>query len=87
MTLDERNRMLKNWRGRRLLACQAADLLHEVAGALAEDDGSQPPPPGAQLPTTTESQRRELQNAVALVLRMTLLMNDGSVSHQELRRY
>jgi len=84
----ERQRMLKGYRGRRFLACRAADTLHDVCGALASDDGSDLPLPDRPLPTPpSAAEIRELQNAVALILRMILLRNDGCISPQELRRF
>lgn len=88
MTLEERRRMQRNYRGRRLLACRAAEALHEVIEALGEDDGSELPPVNATLPPTpSEAQKRELQNMAANLLRMILLLNDGQISPQTLRRY
>lgn len=39
------------------------------------------------LPHVTGPQREELQNMVALLLRMILLSNDGHVSHHRLQRF
>lgn len=80
---------LRNWRGRRLRACRAADDLYEIIAALGvEEDSSVLPPPDARLPTPpTEAMKREMQNTAANLLRMILLWNDGSVSPQKLQRF
>lgn len=86
MDLDEERRLVTGWRGRRLLACRATDSLERVIGNLGNDDGSDCPPDGG-LPSVTESQRRELGNMAALLLRMILGANDGHVSSSRLQRF
>lgn len=83
---DERKRMVKGWRGRRLLACRAADVFEEVIRELGEDNGKDCPPAGG-VPAVSPGIRAELANAVANLLRLTLLMNDGNVSPQKLNRF
>lgn len=88
MTHEEKNCMLGNFRGRRLLACLAADTLSAVVEAIDRDDGSERPLPGQTLPAPpTEAMRRELDNAVSLVLRLILAVNDGGCSPQRLPRF
>ena len=88
MTIDEEKRLLGNYRGRRLLACRAADTLSHVVEHLGFDDGSELPPPDHALPKMpTDAMRAELQNAVSLVLRLLLAANDGGCSPQRLPRF
>lgn len=88
MNLDEQKRMLGNYRGRRYLACTAADLLSKVVENLGADDGTQLPPPEHSLPPMpSDAMRLEINNAVSLVLRLILATNDGGCSHQTLPRY
>ena len=87
MTLDEKKRLLKNYRGRRLLACRATDLIHDVIAAIGEDDGTTiPPQEGLPFPPT-DMQKAEMQNSAANLLRMILLWNDGHVSPSKLQRF
>lgn len=81
------DKMLKNWRGRRLLACRAADELERIINHIGIEDGSELPPSDGGLPKINEGQRNELLNATALVLRLVLGANDGNVSPARLRRY
>lgn len=79
---------LGNYRGRRLVACQAVDKLHAVVEAIDRDDGSQLPIPGRTMPgPLQEAMRNELFNAVALTLRLILTANDGGCSPQRLPRF
>lgn len=87
MNLDEEKRLLAGWRGRRLLACRAGDLLRAVAEALGEDDGSCLPPDGELPAPPSEAQRNELCNAITSLQRMILLWNDGHVSPSRLQRF
>jgi hypothetical protein len=88
MDLEEKRRLRRNYRGRRLLACRAADDLHEIIEALGEDDGTHLPLPDVAMPPPPSlAQKRELQNMAATLLRMILILNDGQVSPQEVRRF
>lgn len=87
MDLVERERLLKNWRGRRLLACRAFDDVHSVIDALASDDGSQCPPVDGLPSAPSFAIRSELQNTAANLLRLILLHNDGAVSSSRLQRF
>jgi hypothetical protein len=87
---DEFNRLLRSWRGRRLLACNACDVLDAVASHLGEEvvDSARPwveVRPG--FVPATPAQKAELRNAIALVLRLLLVANDGSVSPDQLHRF
>lgn len=86
MTEEDRIKMLRSWRGRRLLACRATDDIEAIIRALGRDDGSDLPPDGG-LPPVNEVQRNELLNLAALMLRMILNANDGHVSPSKLRRW
>lgn len=86
MTLEEEKRLAAGWRGRRLLACRASDVLERVIENLGKDNGEDCPPAGG-LPPVSEGHRRELGNAVALVLRMILGANDGHVSTSKLQMF
>lgn len=83
---EERKRMVKGWRGRRLLACRAADVFEEVIQELGSDNGKDCPPSGG-IPDVSAALRAEMANAVANLLRLTLLMNDGNISPQKLNRF
>jgi hypothetical protein len=87
MTFDEQKRLLKNWRGRRLLACRADDLLHEIIAAIGEEDGTTLPPQEGLPAPPTEMQKAEMQNSATNLLRMILLWNDGHVSRSKLQRF
>ncbi len=86
MDVAEKNQLVQNWRGRRYLACRAADDLLKVAEALGVDDGSELPPPNG-LPTVTEAVKAELQNQITSALRLLLALNDGNVSPSRLNRF
>lgn len=86
MELAEQRRLLTGWRGRRLLACRAACVLEEVIENLGADDDVDPPPDRG-LPAFQTAMQHELHNSVSALLRMILLMNDGQVSPQKLRRF
>jgi hypothetical protein len=86
MGLAERDCLLQNWRGRRLLACRAADELEKVIAAIGDEDGTTLPPENG-LPYASPGVKAELQNTVANLLRLILLMNDGHVSSHKLQRY
>lgn len=83
----DRNHLLGNWRGRRLLACNAADDLCGVIAALASDDGSHLPPDGGLPAPPSAAQIREMQNQVIAIFRTVVLWNDGSLSNQKLQRF
>lgn len=83
---EERKRMVKGWRGRRLLACRTADVFEEIIRELGEDNGKDCPPEGG-IPTVSPAVKAELANTVANLLRLTLLLNDGNVSPQKLRHF
>lgn len=89
--LDEHKRLIAGWRGRRLLACRAADELHNIIDGLSSDNGSDLPPvsglPGGLPAPPSQAHIREMQNTVANLLRTILLWNDGNVSPQRLRRF
>ncbi len=82
---DRNKDMIKNWRGRRLLACEAATTLHRIIDELQADDGKHPRDEAPSIPS--EALRREMQNTVANLLRTILLHNDGQVSPQTLLRF
>lgn len=83
---EERKRMVKGWRGRRYLACRAADLLEEIVRELGEDDGANPPPEGG-IPQVSAAVKIEMENSVANLLRMILALNDGHTSGTRLQRF
>ena len=86
MDIDDERRMVKGWRGRRLLACRATDTLARIIEGLGVDDGSDCPPERG-IPPITEGMRIELHNHAANLLRMILAMNDGSTSGTRLQRW
>lgn len=88
MDYEQEKQLLGNYRGRRLLACRAADSLSAVVEHIGLDDGTELPPPDRSLPAPpTDAIRREIENAVALVLRLILASNDGGCSPQRLPRF
>lgn len=82
----ERIETMKSWRGRRLLACRAVDVLSEICDALGSEDGKNAPPDGG-LPIVSEGVRLEVSNMAANLLRMILSLNDGHVSRSKLQRF
>lgn len=86
MKLEEQKRMAQGWRGRRFLACHAADQLERVIENLGRDNGADLPPPNG-LPEISDTTREEIKNQAAVLLRMILAANDGLVSPQRLRHY
>ena len=79
---------LDNWRGRRLRACRACDDPHNIIEKLGFEDGSELPSPMSRLPHPPSDQMKaELQNQVAVLLRMILINNDGSISPRKLPRF
>ncbi len=85
--INERTRLLSGWRGRRLLACRAAQDLHDIADALAADNGDDLPPNYGLPQPPSPGHIREIQNSAAVLLRTILLWNDGSVSPSTLHRF
>jgi hypothetical protein len=84
----EEKKQLDNWRGRRLRACRACDDLHDIIEKIGFEDGSQLPPSMSRLPHPPSDQMKaELQNQVAVLLRMILINNDGSISPRTLPRF
>ncbi|RUX02345.1 hypothetical protein EOA27_32280 [Mesorhizobium sp. M2A.F.Ca.ET.037.01.1.1] len=79
--------MSRNYRGRRLMACQAADDLHRVIDAIGVEDGSTLPLPEGMPAVPAPAIKREMQNGVATLLRLILLHNDGHISPQTLKRF
>jgi hypothetical protein len=62
--------------------------LHNIIEKLGFEDGSQLPPPVPRLPHPPSDQMKaELQNQVAVLLRMILINNDGSISPRKLPRF
>jgi hypothetical protein len=80
--------MRKNWRGRRLLACRAAENLDLIIRDLGIEDGSKLPPDGKNFtPPPSEPVRLEMRNAVANLVRMILAYNDRGCSPSKLNRF
>ena len=86
MGLDEEQRLVKKWRGRRLLACRTADTFDRIIDNLGIDDGTDGPPED-WIPKVSEGMRVELHNQVAVLLRMILNLNDGHTSGSRLQRF
>ncbi|MBY3543699.1 hypothetical protein HFN71_28875 [Rhizobium laguerreae] len=86
MQFEDEQRLSKKWRGRRLLACRAADTFDRIIDELGLDDGSDLPPDSG-IPKITEGLRIELHNQVAVLLRMILTMNDNATSGSRLQRW
>tara|TARA_R110000737_G_scaffold253548_1_gene262900 strand:- start:78 stop:344 length:267 start_codon:yes stop_codon:yes gene_type:complete len=88
MALNKDETMRKNWRGRRLLACRAAEDLHMIIRDLGLEDGSQLPPNGQGFtPPPSDPVRLEMQNTAANLLRMILAHNDRGCSPSKLNRF
>jgi len=85
-SLDDEQRLVKKWRGRRLLACRAIDTLDRIIDELGMDDGTDCPPENG-IPKVPEGLRVELHNQAAVLLRMVLTMNDGATSGSRLQRW
>ncbi len=81
---------LDTFRGRRLEACRAAEMLHDVIENIGtERDEWDWEHNGPKLGWTSPSElmRSEMQNSVANLLRMILIANDGQVARQTLNRF
>lgn len=76
---------VKHWRGRRLVACQAADQLRSVVTHLDQDDGRYPRT--AVPPIVAPNQQNELINLINVTLRMILVANDGEISQVRLQTF
>lgn len=87
MDFEEKLRMIKNWRGRRLVACQAFDDIIRVIEALGEDDGRHPPPSDSEPLPVNDALKDELVNSAANLMRLILLHNDGQISPSKLNRF
>jgi hypothetical protein len=79
--------LMKNWRGRRLLACQSVSELVAIIGNLGVEDGTQLPPSDSTSLVPSPEMLNEMENMASLLLRMILLHNDGRVSPQRLPRF
>lgn len=85
---EEHQKMFQNYRGRRYIACRAVADLWSVIENLGIEDGSQLPMPDRPFnPVPSEQVRAELQNMANALLRMTLILNDGQVSHSKLNAF
>lgn len=85
MRADQKRKALANFRGRRLIACQAAADLLSVIEALGVEDGSElPVPRGAFCPAPSAAHKREMANAATALLRQILVWNDGQISDAKL---
>lgn len=87
MTLEEENQLIAGWRGRRFLACGAADLLVRIIAGLADDNGNDLPPDRGLPPRPSAMQIAEMQNTTTNLLRTILLWNDGYVSPSKINRF
>ena len=87
MDSETEARMLKNWRGRRLLACRAMDQIERIIAHLGVEDGSELPPTDREVPSLSPVVQQEVQNSASVLLRMILALNDGGCSPQKLPRY
>ncbi len=87
MEIEDRERLQRNWRGRRLLACRLVGDLEQVIDHLGDDDGSQLPLPDGMPAKPTEGVKSELRNSAVNLLRLILLHNDGRVSPDKLNAY
>lgn len=85
MDIEEKKRLCRNWRGRRLLACRAVGDLEDVIAALGEEDGSQLPLAEGMPATPTKGIKDELRNSAVNLLRLVLLHNDGNVGPSRLQ--
>jgi hypothetical protein len=80
--------LLRNWRGRRLIACRLHDALLEVIAHLGDEDGSVLPPVDSVVPAPpSDAMRSDLQNSATVLLRLILEFNDGNVSPQRLQSW
>lgn len=88
MDYEEEKRLMKNWRGRRLMACRTIDTLQTIIDNLGvEEDPKVLPSVDSKAIVPNESQKREMKNLAAVLLRMILNHNDGGLSNQELRTW
>lgn len=69
-------------------------MLRDVIANLGVEDGSQLPPvrdlvalTGEFNPTPTDDVKRELTNISASLLRLVLVLNDGTMSDEKLRTF
>lgn len=85
---DDADKMVKGWRGRRLLACRMLDIVDDIIENLDTHPPDEDPAPSGGFPhPPTAMQKQEMKNQVTSLLRSILLWNDGHVSQQELRRW
>lgn len=85
---DRDGEMLKNYRGRRYLACTLIGDLGKVIDHLGEEDGTQCPPVDNPLPEAPSArQKDELHNLATVLLRQIIQWNDGGMSPQRLQRF
>jgi len=86
MDYQERDKLSKSWRGRRLLTCRAIGDLHCMIENLGVEENSDPIPDGF-VSTITPELKEELMNQATVLLRTILLHNDGRVSPSRLQRF
>lgn len=86
MDYQERQRLSKTWRGRRLLTCRAIDDITLMIENLGVEENSDPIPDGF-VSTITPEMKNELHNQAAVLLRTILLHNDGRISPAKLQRF
>lgn len=85
---NERERMLKNYRGRRYMVCTAIADVRAVIDSLGIEDGSVLPPVDGEFnPVPPKQVRDELNNMATALLRLVLILNDGHVSADKLNAF
>lgn len=88
MPSDSHTKTLKNYRGRRLLTCRAADTLGQVVAHLGVEEGTTLPAPGKEhVQPPSDALRHELDNAVTNLMRLILAVNDGGCSPSKLNKF
>jgi hypothetical protein len=96
-SLDEAQGVsLNNWRGRRFALCRALDDVQRIVDHLGvELDGEAPPNRHDEdgkffdvaIPPVPDGVKREVNNQVAALLRLLLVLNDASMSDTKLRTF
>lgn len=86
MNIEQERKMRNNWRGRRYIACTAMSQIRGVIESLGEEDGSEILPEGFES-VASDQIKNELINQANTLLRMIILLNDGSISDSKLNAF
>lgn len=85
MDLDQRDTLVRNWRGRRLLICRASNDLQKIVDHFGSNNGDSLPEGFDD--QVSEELKAELKNQIVALQRTLLVLNDGRISPSKLNSF